>query len=270
MERLDNTICLLTGVATGIGRNVMETLLTEIDATEYQTKPEVVGVDIRKIDFSHTLLTKLEVDLSKPEQILNMFQEIKAKFPDKKISILFCNAARARAVPLLADSRLNTICEFNRSFENAYSAFNDMVQLNVIGTALVIRKAIEDFMDHEFPGYIINTCSMSGHRQTVGIETHFYSATKHGVTAITEGVRQELRVLKSHIRIGQICPGYVDTNFFVNQNVDNPKFMEKIEKYAVPGALLPEDVSAVVMMMIKSHPRCQYGDVLMRPTLQHA
>lgn len=41
---------------------------------------------------------------------------------------------------------------------------------------------------------------MSGHRVPPPAETHFYSATKYAVTALTEGLRQELREAQSHIR----------------------------------------------------------------------
>lgn len=45
-----------------------------------------------------------------------------------------------------------------------------------------------------------STDSMSGHRIVHSSDTHFYSCTKFAVTALTEGLRQELREANSHIR----------------------------------------------------------------------
>ena len=42
---------------------------------------------------------------------------------------------------------------------------------------------------------------MSGHRVPISPTNHFYCATKYAVRAITEGHRQELRELKSNIRV---------------------------------------------------------------------
>ena len=41
---------------------------------------------------------------------------------------------------------------------------------------------------------------MSGHRVVPQSVAHFYSATKYAVTALTEGLRQELREAQTHIR----------------------------------------------------------------------
>ena len=43
--------------------------------------------------------------------------------------------------------------------------------------------------------------STSGHRVGTRASTHFYTATKFAVTAVTEGVRQELREMKSNCRV---------------------------------------------------------------------
>ena len=43
--------------------------------------------------------------------------------------------------------------------------------------------------------------SMSGHRVIPSTTSHFYAASKFAVTALTEGLRNELRQIKSNIRI---------------------------------------------------------------------
>ena len=48
--------------------------------------------------------------------------------------------------------------------------------------------------------------SMSGHRVINSANTHFYTATKFATTAMTEGLRQELRERKSNIKV---TVGYV-------------------------------------------------------------
>lgn len=42
--------------------------------------------------------------------------------------------------------------------------------------------------------------SMGGHRVVPSADEHFYCATKYAVTALTEGIRQELREANTHIR----------------------------------------------------------------------
>ena len=46
----------------------------------------------------------------------------------------------------------------------------------------------------------VHLCSMSGHR-LVGYDIAVYTATKFAVTAILEGHRQELKHMKSNIRV---------------------------------------------------------------------
>ena len=54
---------------------------------------------------------------------------------------------------------------------------------------------------------------MSGHRvgEATTVNLHFYAATKHAVTAITEGIRQELRDMKSNVRVTVSVCEYLST-----------------------------------------------------------
>lgn len=44
-------------------------------------------------------------------------------------------------------------------------------------------------------------CSTMGHVVSAQDSIHFYCATKYAVTALAEGVRQELREMKSNCRV---------------------------------------------------------------------
>ena len=83
--------------------------------------------------------------------------------------------------------------------------------------------------DHNKVGNIVNINSMSGHRVVQSPDTHFYTVssqsvkirhlcqskvTKYAVTALTEATRQEMRQMGSMVRVNQISPGFVATDFF--------------------------------------------------------
>ena len=63
------------------------------------------------------------------------------------------------------------------------------------------------------------------------MNTHFYTATKYAVTALTEGTRQELRMIGSRVRANQVSPGFVATDFFGCVSSD-PDYLAKMTKIA--------------------------------------
>ena len=129
--------------------------------------------------------------------------------------------------------------------------WREMVLTNVLGPALTIRAVLHHFLEQD-SGHFIITSSVAGRRPLPG---SLYSATKHAVTAMGEGLRAELRQMHENttVRVTLIEPGMVDTPFFDNK----PE-----------GALEPEDIAAAVMYALDQPARVDVNEILIRPVKQ--
>ena len=81
-----------------------------------------------------------------------------------------------------------------------------MVDVNIKGVLYGIAAALPH-MKAQKSGHIINVSSVAGHKVRPGGTV--YSATKHAVRVISEGLRQEVKPY--NIRTTVISPGAVDT-----------------------------------------------------------
>jgi NADP-dependent 3-hydroxy acid dehydrogenase YdfG len=131
--------------------------------------------------------------------------------------------------------------------EESVEQWKAMIDTNVLGTALTIRATLPAFREQGRGQYVI-TSSVAGRRALPG---SLYAATKHAVTAMGEGLRQE--VSDSDIKVTLIEPGMVDTPFFENR----PN-----------GALEAGDIASAVMWAISQPPNVDVNEILIRPVRQ--
>jgi len=131
--------------------------------------------------------------------------------------------------------------------EESVEHWKAMIDTNVLGTALTIRATLPTFREQGH-GQFVLTSSVAGRRALPG---SLYAATKHAVTAMGEGLRQE--VSDSDIKVTLIEPGMVDTPFFENR----PN-----------GALAAEDIASAVMWAISQPANVDVNEVLIRPVRQ--
>jgi len=261
MSRLDGFYAIVTGASAGIGKFICRALIKDFPGLK------VVGLARREVsDIDSPNFGWIKCDVSNAQEIQSVFTKIGQDFGAKKCVLLVNNAGHAKPVPLLSDERLLDVGCLKADALETNAAFSSMLNVNVLGLALTTRLGVE-LMDHQVPGNIVNINSMSGQRVANSVATHFYSCTKYAVTALTEGTRQELRALNSKIRIGQISPGFVETDFFQAMNATDEAFKAKMDKIC-EIALQSEDIYAALKMMIEADPRCQVGDVQIRPTHQ--
>src|SRR5438309_3478544 len=109
--------------------------------------------------------------------------------------------------------------------------WDNMIDINIKGVLYGIAAALPH-MQRQKAGHIINVSSVAGHKVTPAGTV--YSATKHAVRAITEGVRQEVKAY--NIRTTIISPGAVATELpsHITDEQSAAGIQNFYEGYAIP------------------------------------
>src|SRR5271156_4515651 len=106
------------------------------------------------------------------------------------------------------------------------------IDVNIKGVLYGVAAALPH-MKAQMSGHIINVASVAGHKVRPG--SAVYSATKHAVRVISEGLRQEVKPY--NIRTTIISPGAVATE--LADSVTEPDVAANIrdfyEKFAIPA-----------------------------------
>ena len=135
-----------------------------------------------------------------------------------------------------------------------------MIDVNLKGVLYGIAAALPP-MQAQKSGHIINVSSVAGHKVRPGGAV--YSATKHAVRALSEGLRQEVKPY--NIRTTVISPGAVDTE--LPNSITEPDVaanMRKVYEVAVPA-----DAFARAVAYAMSQPDdIDINEILFRPTKQ--
>jgi NADP-dependent 3-hydroxy acid dehydrogenase YdfG len=136
-----------------------------------------------------------------------------------------------------------------------------MIDVNIKGVLYGIAAALP-YMKKQKAGHIINVSSVAGHLVRPG--SAVYSATKHAVLALSEGLRQEVKPY--NIRTTVISPGAVATE--LPNSITEPGIAESINKFYEAYAI-PADTFARAVVYAMSQPDdVDVNEILFRPTAQ--
>jgi NADP-dependent 3-hydroxy acid dehydrogenase YdfG len=135
-----------------------------------------------------------------------------------------------------------------------------MVNTNLLGL-MYATHAVLPVMKAQGRGHIVNISSTGG--RTTGANFAVYCATKWGVGAFSEALRQE--VCKDNIRVTVIEPGPTATE--LSERIANPEAKEKVKAWLQSiTPLESEDVAASVVYAVTQPERVNVNEILMRPT----
>ena len=202
---------LITGPSSGIGRDISKELarrgydiviVARSEDKLNELKNEITNVQVEVIP----------MDISNLDNCKELYEKV------GYVDILVNNAGFGLF------GKFNTT-DINREME--------MVDLNVKSLHFLTKLFLKDMVEKD-KGYILNVSSIAGHLPGPFMSTYY--ATKHYVFNLSESINEELKKDKSHVRVGTLNPGPVETNF---NKVANVKFnlssltSEYVAKYTV-------------------------------------
>ena len=139
--------------------------------------------------------------------------------------------------------------------------WNQMIDVNIKGVLHGIAAALPH-MIRQKSGHIINVSSVAGHKVTR--DGAVYSATKHAVRALSEGLRQEVKPY--NIRTTIISPGAVETE--LPNTITEPDVAERINEFYKDVAIPADSFARAVAFAISQPEDVDINEILFRPTQQ--
>ncbi|MDI6401098.1 SDR family oxidoreductase [Balneolaceae bacterium ANBcel3] len=232
MRNPSETICLVTGASSGIGRAVAKALI--------QQKYTVIATARRTERLQQLGLPEKGIyagDLNDPSFQKKMEEGIYNDYGS--CDYLFNCAGMVEA---------GTIEEID------IERVSSMIRLNIETTFRLTYAFLKRFKKQGF-GHIVNISSVLGTkvRPTAGA----YAATKYALEALSEALRMELA--GSNIAVSCIQPGLVYTEFHDHWET-HPK-----DSMNIPDPLTPEDIADMVRFIMNQPPRIRIPKLMILP-----
>lgn len=238
---------LITGATSGIGR-AAALLLAENNYNLILTGRRAELLDNLKkeieVKFKADVIT-LNFDVRSKEEVDNALNGIPERW--RKIDVLINNAGLAAGL--------------NHIQEGLEDDWERMIDTNVKGLLYVTRR-IAPLMVERKSGHIINIGSIAGTQ--VYENGNVYCASKHAVDALSQGMRIDL--LKDNIKVSQIRPGMVETEFSLVRFHGDEDKAKKVYDGVTP--LFAEDIAQTILFILTRPSHVNINDIVVMPTQQ--
>ncbi len=243
---IKDKVAIITGASSGIG------YATALALSKAGAK---VAIGARRVDRLEELAKKIsaeggevfyqKLDVTQRSECENFAKAVLEKWGS--IDILVNNAG---LMPLSLFKSLK-VDEWDR-----------MIDVNIKGV-LYSTASVILHMKEKKSGHIINLSSVAG--RTVFPTGTVYCATKHAITAFSEGLRQEFSA-RSNIRVTSIEPGVVSTE--LTDTITDESLQGFIENAKKMEALQAKDIANAILYAVESPSHVNVNEVLIRPTTQ--
>ena len=235
-QRLNGSVCLVTGASAGIGKACALTLAKEgaslvLVARRKQQLDELVEM----IQSSGGRAVAVVGNVREEETAQRAIMAAKEHFG--AVHILINNAGMGN---------------YKQLTDTSAEEYDEMMDTNVRSTFLFTRHIVPQMIEQR-SGTILMISSMAGIYGFAGEAV--YCATKFAQVGFAQALDKELR--PHGIKIGVICPGGVKTEFALGKG-------RTPESVAQSGMLDPEDVAAAVLLACTQPAHSRIIEIQMR------
>jgi NADP-dependent 3-hydroxy acid dehydrogenase YdfG len=247
--RLEGSVALVTGASSGIG---------EATALALAAEGAAVAIAARRRDRLDALADKinaqgralvLETDVTDEAQVRAMVDQTVTVLGG--LDVLINNAGVMLLGPIL---------------DAPTEEWRRMVELNLLGLLYCTHAALPHLLAAAQGGRgvadVVNVSSVAG--RVARLNSGVYNATKWGVGAFSESLRQE--VTTRHVRVSLVEPGAVATELAGHNRPEVLSVMAA--NFAGVTPLQAEDIAAAVLFVVTQPRHASVNEVLVRPTEQ--
>ena len=236
MEK-NKKIALITGATSGIGESTSYELANQFSLILCGRNTD----KLKELEASLSTKTKVKTLQFDVRNQQDVYKKISSLGNDwKNIDVLINNAGNAHGLDLIHEGKIED--------------WDMMIDTNVKGL-LYVSKPILDIMTKNNYGHIINIGSIAG--KELYPKGNIYCASKFAVDAISRGMRIDLN--KFNIKVSQINPGLVETNFSMVRFKDDEDKSKSV--YYGVDPLVGDDVAKVISYVINCPENVNISDI---------
>ncbi|SNC65199.1 NADP-dependent 3-hydroxy acid dehydrogenase YdfG [Hymenobacter gelipurpurascens] len=245
MDNITGKVVVITGASSGLGEASARLLAKEgAKVVLGARRVERIEALAQEITQNGGQALAVETDVTNHQQVQRLVDAAVQQFG--RVDVIINNAG------LMPQSLLE-----RRKIED----WDRMIDVNIKGVLYGIA-AVLPYMQAQKSGHVINVSSVAGHR--VGPAGAVYSATKHAVRVISEGLRQEVKPY--NIRTTIISPGAVDTE--LPSSATEPDMQENFKKFYEEFAIPADSFARTVAFAMSQPDDVDINEILFRPTRQ--
>jgi len=232
MDKLQKAVWI-TGASSGIGKEL---------TLEFARKDEIVIATSRRVNLIENYKKELgekqsniipvQLDIADLKSIENFYKNFSKDF---FIAALINNAG---------------VTSFKSAKEDSLEEIKKIIEVNLLGAIYSIKKVLPQMIEMNY-GTIINILSVVTHKVFLGSSA--YSASKAGLLAYTNSLREEIR--ENNIRIINIIPGATKT----------PIWSSSVLEKKSHRMMSPEEIAKLVYYVYSIKSNLVTEEIVIRP-----